>query len=108
MIRAVLTMVVREGCERAFEKAWLDAAAVTRTMPGAVAQTMLRDPGTPRRYVITADWLTPEHLTVYQDSDRRHALSAALEPLRESATRELLEIVAHFDPGTEPEQGGRR
>jgi len=100
MIRAVLSMVVREGAEAEFEREWLAAAAITRNEPGAIRQTMLRDPGTPRHYTICADWAAPLHLSAYQQGPHRRALSAALEPLRESASRSLLEVVAHFESGT--------
>ena len=107
MIRTVLEMAVREGCERDFERAWLAAAAVTSRYPGAGPQTMLRDPGQPRNYTITADWETREHLAAYQQSPDRKELSAVLEGLRESATRTLREIVAHVpahDPAHVPAQ----
>lgn len=100
MIRAVLSMVVKDGCVADFEREWLAAAAITRDEPGAIRQTMLRDPRMPRHYTISADWAEPAHLTAYQRSPQRLALSAALEPLRESATRNVLEVVAHLESRT--------
>lgn len=95
MIRTVLEMRVREGCERDFERVWEDAATIASRYPGAGTQTMLRDPGAPHVYTITADWATREDLTMYQQSPDRQALSAVLEQLRDSATKSLLEVVAH-------------
>lgn len=95
MIRTVLKMCVRAGCAEEFEQVWRAAAAVSRHYPGAGPQTMLRDPRAPLRYTITADWATREDLTVYQKSVDREALSAALERLRESASKNLYEVVAH-------------
>lgn len=95
MIRTVLDMKVRDGCAAAFERTWQDAATVASGYPGAVSQTMLRSPEDPLRYTITADWDSPESLTAYQHSEDRKALSATLDLLRESATKSLLEVVAH-------------
>jgi antibiotic biosynthesis monooxygenase (ABM) superfamily enzyme len=94
VIRTVLDMRVREGCAADFERAWQAAAAVASRYPGAGPQAMLRDPGAPLHYTITADWASPEHLTAYQRSPDREALSAVLERLRESATKSLFEVVA--------------
>ncbi|MFC4499189.1 MULTISPECIES: antibiotic biosynthesis monooxygenase family protein [Streptomyces] len=95
MIRTVLEMVVRDGCQQDFERVWQSAATVASRYPGAGLQTMLRDPEAPLRYTITADWDTREHLAVYQQSPDRQALSAVLDHLRESATKSLHEVVAH-------------
>jgi quinol monooxygenase YgiN len=99
MIRAVLTMVVKEGCEADFEREWLAVACLTSREPGSVRQTMLRDLGVPNHYTICADWAEPVHLVAYQGSRQRRALSAALEPLRESATRNVLEFVTDLESG---------
>jgi quinol monooxygenase YgiN len=95
VIRTVLEMRVREGCAARFEQAWQAAAEVSSHYAGAGPQTMLRDPGAPLCYTITAEWATREDLAVYQRSQDRQALSAVLEELRESATKTLLEVVAH-------------
>ncbi|MFI1864644.1 antibiotic biosynthesis monooxygenase family protein [Streptomyces jumonjinensis] len=100
MIRTVLTMKVREGCAEAFERAWRDAARVAGDYPGCLGQTMLRSPEDPLRYTITADWASSESLTAYQLSEDRKSLSATLDRLRESATKSLLDIVAHVSPPT--------
>ncbi len=105
MIRTVLEMVVREGCEPDFERAWQAAAAVASRYPGAGPQTMLRDPEAPSHYTITADWETREHLAAYQQSPDRQALSAVLEQLRTSATRTLREVVAHVTVPSPAEEG---
>lgn len=102
MIRTVLDMRVRAGCAEAFEHTWRDAAAVAAGYPGAVAQTMLRAPDDPLRYTITADWDSRESLSAYQRSADREALSTALERLRESAVKSLLDVVAHVPSPAAP------
>jgi antibiotic biosynthesis monooxygenase (ABM) superfamily enzyme len=102
VIRTVLEMRVREGCEADFERVWEDAAAIASRYPGAGTQTMLRDPGSPRLYTITADWSSREDLTAYQKSPDRQALSNLLEQLRDSATKSLLEVVAHVPAPASP------
>ncbi|MFJ9084534.1 MULTISPECIES: antibiotic biosynthesis monooxygenase family protein [unclassified Streptomyces] len=93
-------MKVRDGCAEAFERTWRDAAAMTSDYPGALAQTMLRSPDDPLRYTITADWDSRENLAKYQLSEDRKALSATLDQLRESATKSLLDVVAHIGSST--------
>jgi antibiotic biosynthesis monooxygenase (ABM) superfamily enzyme len=105
VIRTVLEMVVREGCEMDFERTWQAAAAVASRYPGAGVQTMLRDPESPLHYTITADWDTREHLAAYQQSPDRQALSAVLEQLRESATKSLREVVAHVTAASPTKEG---
>ncbi|MCP3760580.1 antibiotic biosynthesis monooxygenase family protein [Streptomyces sp. TBY4] len=105
MIRTVLDMQVREGCAAAFERTWRDAAAVASRYPGAVSQTMLRSPKSPLHYTITADWQTHEDLAGYQGSQDRQALSATLDQLRESATKTLLEVVAHVGAAAGTQEG---
>jgi quinol monooxygenase YgiN len=104
MIRTVLEMVVRPGCAGDFERTWQAAAARASHYPGAGLQTMLRDPESPLHYTITADWDSREHLAAYQRSADRQALSAALDRLRESATKSLREVVAHVTAAS-PEEG---
>lgn len=70
--------------------------------PGALGQALLRDPSEPRHYTVTADWATHEDLAAYQASDHRVALSTALEQLRESAARSVLEVVAQLPPAQPP------
>ncbi|CAN3983659.1 antibiotic biosynthesis monooxygenase family protein [Kitasatospora purpeofusca] len=98
MIRTTLSMVVRPGREREFERTWLAAAEQSSRQPGALGQALLRDPREPRHYTVTADWATHEDLAAYQASDHRVALSTALEQLRESAARSVLEVVAQLPP----------
>jgi heme-degrading monooxygenase HmoA len=98
VIRTVLEMRVREGRTREFEQVWRTAAAVAARYPGAGRQTMLRDPGDPLVYTITADWETREDLSRYQGSRDREELSQVLERLRESASKSLLEVVSHVAP----------
>ncbi|CAL9376531.1 hypothetical protein SUDANB145_00980 [Streptomyces sp. enrichment culture] len=100
MIRTVLDMRVRPGLAEKFERTWREAAVVTARYPGSLGQTMLRAPGDPLQYTITADWSSREELARYQTSADREALSAALDPLRESAAKALYEVVAHVAPGS--------
>ncbi|WP_320783987.1 antibiotic biosynthesis monooxygenase family protein [Streptomyces sp. CRN 30] len=111
MIRTVLDMRVRPGCAEEFERTWRESAAVAARYPGSLGQTMLRAPDDPLLYTITADWSSRGDLAGYQLSADRVALSAALDRLRESAAKALLEVVAHVDPaapaasGSAPEKG---
>jgi heme-degrading monooxygenase HmoA len=102
MIRTVLSMVVRAGCEPEFEQTWSAAAAAISGQPGNLSQTLSRDAGERRRYVITSDWASAEALRSFESSAPRRALSAALESLRETASKNVLDVIATIPghPGT--------
>jgi heme-degrading monooxygenase HmoA len=92
MVRAVLTMLVRKGCERSFEEAW--RKAMMAPLPGSLGQAMTCDAQQRRLYVITGDWESRDALKAFEKSAGRRAMSAAFEPLRESASKQVLEIIA--------------
>jgi quinol monooxygenase YgiN len=93
MVRTVLKMRVREGCERSFEDVWAEAAPKIRQYAGLLGQSLLREKDQPRTYVIMADWETIDHLDAFENSPVRRALSAALTPLREAAQKTVLDDV---------------
>lgn len=93
MVRAVLTMLVREGCESSFEAIWRSAMR-EGPFPGSLGQAMTCDSRQRRLYVITGDWKSRSDLEAFEKSPGRRAMSAAFEPLRESASKQVLEIIA--------------
>lgn len=94
MIRTVLSMLVREGCEREFEQAWRTSAERIARQPGNLGQTLSYDVTQRRVFVIASDWESREALHNFEHSSERIALSARLEQLRESASKSVQEIVA--------------
>jgi quinol monooxygenase YgiN len=95
MVRAILTMTVRDGCQQTFEQTWRAAVMETGNPPGAFGQALMYDPAQ-RMYTITSDWENRDALRSFETSPERKALSEALEPLRESATKTVLDIVARI------------
>lgn len=93
MVRAVLTMLVREGCEAAFEDIWRRAMRDAQPR-GSLGQALTSDPELRRKYIITGDWESREALRAFEGSAERRGMSAAFEPLRESASKQVLEIIA--------------
>lgn len=93
MYRTTLTMTVHEGFEEKFERTWARYADEIKTMDGQHGQALLRDIFEPRRYTVTADWSSRTALRSFQQSALRAALSAELEPLRESATKHVAHVV---------------
>lgn len=71
MLRTVLEMVVREGCEDAFRAAWLETAQAASRLPGCVAQSLLRDPRNPRTHLVMADWADRAALEGFQNGPAR-------------------------------------
>ncbi|MFG3043357.1 putative quinol monooxygenase [Streptomyces sp. NPDC048202] len=105
MLRTVLEMVVREGCEDRFRAAWLETAQVAAELPGCIAQSLLRDPRDPRTCLVMADWADQSALDAFQKSPERERLSARLEPFRESARKNVLDVV-ELVPGSASMRGG--
>ncbi|MGP3925229.1 antibiotic biosynthesis monooxygenase family protein [Streptomyces sp. 8N616] len=95
MLRTVLEMTVREGCEDEFRATWLETAQAAARLPGSVGQTLLRDPHQPRTHLIMADWADWAALEAFQKSPEREQLSSRLEQFRESAAKRVLEEVEH-------------
>lgn len=94
MIRTVLSMLVREGCEQEFEQTWRASAERIARYPGNLGQTLSRDEKQPRMFVIASDWASREALQSFEGSEERVALSARLNELRESASKSVLEVIA--------------
>jgi len=93
MIRTVLVMVVSPGNEQVFEKTWREAAARIANRPGCVGQSLAQDQASQRTFSVVSDWERPEDLAAFQVSPERVALSTALDPLRESATKSVWSVL---------------
>ncbi len=91
-------MRIRAGSEDAFERAWSDGAARVAEVPGNIQQELLRDAEHPARYTVTSDWEDADALAVFSASDQRVEFSAVLERFRESAQRDLFELVRRLEP----------
>lgn len=97
MVRSILTMAVRDGCEREFEGVWAGWALQISLLPGQRGQSLARDLHRPDTYIVAADWATAEDLASFGRSAVRASLSAALEPLRTSATKSTAEVLLSVD-----------
>src|SRR4051812_32508391 len=85
-------MRVREGCEAAFENAWLEAAATISMLSGNVRQDLVRDTDDTRTYLIISDWTDRTVLEAFGRSEQRDQLMAMIRDLRESAQRNTYEL----------------
>ncbi|MEA2289105.1 MAG: hypothetical protein QOD55_1102 [Solirubrobacteraceae bacterium] len=97
MVRATLTLQIRAGREREFERAWHAVAAEVRRAPGNVRQALLRDPADPRSFVITSDWETPDAFRAFERSPEQDVLTAPVRALRETASMAVHELVVHLE-----------
>jgi heme-degrading monooxygenase HmoA len=93
MVRNILMMVVREGAEQRFERIWYDSAEDIKHLPGQRGQSLVREIKNTRRYTITSDWTSAEALRAFEASSLRVSLSAALDPLRESASKAVVDVL---------------
>jgi heme-degrading monooxygenase HmoA len=97
MVRATLRLRVHRGRELDFERAWLDVAAIAGRFPGNLRQALLRDPGDPRAFTITSDWVSAASFRAFERSDEQDVLTAELRRMRESAELSLHQLLVHVD-----------
>ena len=97
MVRATLSMQVRRGHEREFERAWTRIADRVRQEPGNVRQAQLRDAADPAAYVITSDWESEAAFRAFERSPAQDALTAPLRELRESASLVVHRLINQID-----------
>ncbi|GIH18589.1 hypothetical protein Raf01_67610 [Rugosimonospora africana] len=93
MVRTVLAMRAREGCEQRFEAEWLGAAEEIRQLPGCLRQDLVRDADDPRSYLIISDWADRDRLDAFGRSEHRDRLLAMIRELRESAQRHTYQVL---------------
>ncbi|MBM7806743.1 2-polyprenyl-6-methoxyphenol hydroxylase-like FAD-dependent oxidoreductase/heme-degrading monooxygenase HmoA [Geodermatophilus bullaregiensis] len=94
VVRTVLRMRAREGCEAEFEAAWHRAAAEIARVPGNLRQELMRDEGDPRWFAIGSDWTDRASVDAFGRSAARETLTEALRDLREDATRSTFTVLA--------------
>lgn len=94
MVRAVLSMVIREGCAQEFERLWREHAEQASKFPGCLGQALTCNPLHPESYIITGDWESADALHAFEGSMERRSLSQSVEPLRESSGKTVLTIVS--------------
>jgi heme-degrading monooxygenase HmoA len=94
VVRTLLRMRTREGCEAEFEQSWRRAAAEISKVPGNLRQELLRDADDPRTFLITADWADRAAVDAFGRSSARETLTEALRDLREDASRSTYEALA--------------
>jgi heme-degrading monooxygenase HmoA len=99
VLRATLSMKVKDGQGEAFERNWREIASQVSQTPGNLRQALLRDPDDPSSFVITTDWESREAFHNFERSPEQDVLTAPLRSLRESARMTVYELVAHVDPG---------
>ncbi len=105
MVRATLTMKVREGHEAEFEAAWRAVAEQTQHAPGNLRQTLLRASDAPSTFLVSSDWATREDFGAFEKSPEQDVLTATIRELRESASMRVDEIVEHVASSSQPDAG---
>jgi heme-degrading monooxygenase HmoA len=100
MVRATLTMKVKEGRGDEFERAWREIAEEVRQAPGNIRQALCRDPADPDRFVVTSDWSSREAFSEFERSPEQDDLTAPLRELRASADMSVHDLVVHIEGGS--------
>jgi heme-degrading monooxygenase HmoA len=93
MVRAILTMTVRPGSEREFERAWGRVADVARDAPGNRGQALLHDRREARTYLVVSDWDSAAAFAAFERSPEQDDLTAPLRALRETASMQVLDVL---------------
>jgi heme-degrading monooxygenase HmoA len=105
VVRTLLRMRTREGCEAEFQQAWRRAAEEISRVPGNLRQELLRDADDPQTFLITADWADRAAVDGFGRSSARETLTAALRNLREDASRSTYEALAVVPAQQSTEKG---
>jgi heme-degrading monooxygenase HmoA len=90
-------MQVQPGREADFEQAWREVAAVTRSAPGNLRQTLLRSMDDPSTFIISSDWATREDFGAFEKSPEQDDLTAPIRALRVSAKMRVDTVVEHVE-----------
>ncbi|ASW52947.1 putative quinol monooxygenase [Plantactinospora sp. KBS50] len=98
VVRTLLAMRTRQGCEERFEVAWRSVAEQIRALDGCLRQDLLRDADDPRSYLIVSEWADRDRLDAFGRSEHRDRLLSVLRELRESAHRHTYQVL-HTVPG---------
>ena len=93
VVRTLLRMRTRPGCEAEFEQSWQRAAVEISKVPGNLRQELVRDADDPRTFVITSDWVDRAAVDAFGRSSARELLTTALRDLREDASRSTYEVL---------------
>lgn len=93
VVRTVLAMRAKAGCEERFEAEWLAAAEEIGTLDGCLRQDLIRDADDPRNYLIISDWADRERLDAFGRSVHRDRLLRVIRELRESAQRNTYQVL---------------
>lgn len=93
VVRTLLAMRTRQGCEERFEVAWRSVAEQIRALDGCLRQDLLRDADDPRSYLIISDWADRERLDAFGRSVHRDRLMRVIRELRESAQRHTYHVL---------------
>jgi 2-polyprenyl-6-methoxyphenol hydroxylase-like FAD-dependent oxidoreductase/heme-degrading monooxygenase HmoA len=106
VVRTLLRMRTRPGCEEEFEQSWQRAAVEISKVPGNLRQELVRDADDPRTFVITSDWVDRAAVDAFGRSSARETLTEALRELREDASRNTYELL-HTVEGGQPAEDDR-
>jgi heme-degrading monooxygenase HmoA len=101
VVRATLSMKVKDGRGADFERAWAKIAEEVRKVPGNLRQALTRDPDDPDSFVVTSDWRSREEFGKFERSPEQDDLTAPLRELRASAQMTVYELVVHVEGGVE-------
>ncbi|MFG1955135.1 FAD-dependent oxidoreductase [Micromonospora sp. NPDC048830] len=84
MIRTMVRMRARPGCEHAVESAWRAVAGQVGGLAGNLRRELLQDAGDPRSFVVVTEWADESALRDYENGPVAARLADAVRPLCEA------------------------
>ncbi|AHH97483.1 FAD-dependent monooxygenase [Kutzneria albida] len=97
MIRAVLRVRARPGCEDAVRAVWREVAGQIGVLAGNLTRNALRDAVDPRVFVLVTDWTDESALRDYQNGPVAACLADAVRPLCETDEAPSYQVMRALD-----------
>jgi 2-polyprenyl-6-methoxyphenol hydroxylase-like FAD-dependent oxidoreductase/heme-degrading monooxygenase HmoA len=102
MIRTMLRIRARRGCERAVESAWRTVAGQISGLAGNLLRDLLLDVGDPRSFVVVTEWADEAALREYENGPVAARFADTVRPLLETAGEQSYRVMHG------PEGGGSK
>jgi 2-polyprenyl-6-methoxyphenol hydroxylase-like FAD-dependent oxidoreductase/heme-degrading monooxygenase HmoA len=97
MIRTMMRMRARPGCEHAVESAWRTVAGQISGLAGNVMQDLLLDADDPRSFVVVTEWADESALHDYENGPVAACLADAVRPLCEKSGTEGYQVMRDLE-----------
>ncbi|GLY67814.1 FAD-dependent oxidoreductase [Amycolatopsis taiwanensis] len=102
MIRTMVRIRARPGCEAAVEAAWRAVAGEVGELAGNLMHDLLLDANDPRAFVVVTEWADEKALADYENGPVAARFADAVRPLREPSGVDGYRVMREGPEGTGP------